>query len=58
MLDYLFKHFYERLGVKLNACHPRDLIDHIIDEAHYRNHKPLLNEANITSAWENYFLQI
>lgn len=56
LLDYLFNHFYERLGVKLNACHPRDLIDHIIDDAHYRNQKPILSEENLTAAWSNYFV--
>ena len=58
LLDYLFNHFYKRLGVKLNACHPRDLIDHIIDDAHYRNQKPILSEENLTAAWSNYFVEM
>ncbi len=58
MLDYLLDNFYKRLGVKLNACHPRDLIDHIIDNAHYYNHAPELTKEKISEAWENYFVEM
>ncbi|MCW8840236.1 MAG: ATPase [Gammaproteobacteria bacterium] len=58
VLDYLMENFYRRLGVKLNACHPRDLIDHIIDGARYFGHKPKLSKEAITNAWENYFVDI
>ena len=58
ILVYLFENFYKQRGVKLNACHPRDLIDHIIDDAHYRNHAPELNQESITAAWENYFVDM
>jgi len=56
--DYLMENFYRRLGVKLNACHPRDLIDHIIDQAHYYGHKPVLSKESLTDAWENYFVEM
>jgi energy-coupling factor transporter ATP-binding protein EcfA2 len=58
VFDYLLDNFYRRLDVKLNACHPRDLVDHIIDEAHYHAHAPELTRENITFAWENYFVQL
>lgn len=56
--DYLLKNFYKRLDVKLNACHPRDIIDHIIDDAHYYNHSPQLSREGIDIAWKNYFVDM
>jgi len=58
IFDYLMKEFYRRSGVKLNACHPRDLIDHIIDDAHYYNHPPELTKKSIAMAWDNYFVEM
>jgi energy-coupling factor transporter ATP-binding protein EcfA2 len=58
IFDFLLDNFYRRLDVKLNACHPRDLIDHVIDEAHYHGHAPTLTRENITFAWESYFVPL
>jgi predicted ATPase with chaperone activity len=57
MLEHLMNQYYRRLGVELNACHPRDLIDHIVDNAHYYSHSPVLTEEDIGDAWENYFVE-
>ena len=58
MFDYLLDNYYKRLNVKLNACHPRDIIDHIIDIAHYHEHPPELTKETISAAWENYFVEL
>jgi energy-coupling factor transporter ATP-binding protein EcfA2 len=58
MLDYLLNNYYRRIGIRLNACHPRDIVDHIIDNAHYYNHPPELTKENIDDAWENYFVEV
>jgi len=58
MVDFLLNQFYRRSGRALNACHPRDIIDHIIDDAHYHGHKPELTEASLTAAWETYFVEL
>ncbi len=58
MLDYLIKHYYKKYGVKFNACHPRDIIDHIIDDAHYYNREAQMNRESIDIAWENYFVEM
>lgn len=49
---------YKRLNVKLNACHPRDLIEHVVDDAHYYNHTPQLTAESVINAWENYFVDM
>ncbi len=56
--DYLMKNYYKRLDVKLNACHPRDLVDHIIDDSHYYNQTAQLTKEGIDIAWENYFVEM
>ncbi|MDH5299555.1 MAG: ATPase, partial [Desulfobulbaceae bacterium] len=56
IFDYLIDNFYVRLNTKLNSCHPRDLIDHIIDEAHYRNRPAQLDKESMLAAWNNYFV--
>lgn len=55
---YLLNNYYKRLDVKLNACHPRDIMDHIIDDAHYYNHSPQLSREGIDIAWKNYFVDM
>jgi len=57
VFDYMVKHYYKKLGVPFNACHPRDIIDHIIDDSRYYNHPPRLTRENIDTAWENYFVE-
>jgi energy-coupling factor transporter ATP-binding protein EcfA2 len=56
--DFLLENFYRGLGVKFNACHPRDLIDQIIDAAHYHGHPPIMDRRSLTTAWENYFVDL
>jgi len=58
VLDYLLKEHYEKTGVKLNACHPRDIIDQIIDIARYRETPPVMTKEVIDSAWANYFVEL
>jgi predicted ATPase with chaperone activity len=58
VFDYIMNNYYKKLGVKLNACHPRDIIDHIIDDAHYYNHSPQLKKEKVDTAWKNYFVDM
>jgi MoxR-like ATPase len=55
---FLMDDCYGKNSVKLNACHPRDIIDHIVDIAHYYRRPPELTRENISAAWQNYFVQM
>lgn len=57
VVDHLLNAKYKKTGVKTNACHPRDLIDQLIDIARYRNTKPVLNKRLMDDAWLNYFVE-
>ena len=56
IFQYLIQNYYRKYQVGLNGCHPRDIIDHIIDSAHYHMHAPLLTREGIDAAWRNYFV--
>jgi energy-coupling factor transporter ATP-binding protein EcfA2 len=57
VFDFLLK-LYKRHGIMLNSCHPRDLLDQIIDDAHYNCIAPEMTVDAINQAWENYFVDM
>ena len=56
--DYLKENYYKKLAVQPSANHPRDLIEHIIDQSRYYRQTPALTEEGIAAAWENYFVEL
>lgn len=58
VFEYLIENHYKKQGVKFNACHPRDIVDHIIDDAHYYYRSPQLTNEAINTTWENYFVEM
>jgi energy-coupling factor transporter ATP-binding protein EcfA2 len=58
VFEHLIDHYYRRLDVDLNACHPRDIVDHIIDVARYRGQPPKLTREAIAAAWGSYFVEM
>ncbi len=56
VFDHLIDHYYRRLEVRFSACHPKDLVDHIIEEASYHGHPPELSQGALDRAWHNYFV--
>jgi predicted ATPase with chaperone activity len=56
VFDHLRENCYRKFGVTPNACHPRDLIDFIIDDSRYYRQHPRLTKEGITEAWNNYFV--
>jgi hypothetical protein len=56
--DYLIEHWYRRLGLPLNACHPRDLVGHILDHSRYAGVVPEMTRDALDRACENYFVEM
>ena len=54
----LIENYYKKEKVSLNACHCRDIINHIIDTAHYNGQKPELTKTGIAAAWDSYFVNM
>jgi predicted ATPase with chaperone activity len=58
VFDYLITNYYKKLSLKLNACHPRDIVDQIIDDAYYYHRAPQLTKDTVDNAWAGYFVEI
>ena len=58
VFDYLVTDLYGGNNVKFNSCHCRDLLDNIIDEAHYQGIKPEISRSTITSSWDSYYVKL
>lgn len=53
--QYLEENWYGAHGLARNACHPRDLIDHIITCARYYGDLPQLTRETLSAACADYF---
>jgi len=56
--DHLIEHWYRRRGMPLNACHPRDLVGHILDHSRYACQAPAMSREALDQACENYFVEM
>ena len=55
-VEYVFREFYDKLGIPPRGCHPRDLISHVEDIAKYREIRPQLSQDLLEGACRSYFL--
>lgn len=55
MFGYLMNK-YKESGIDINGCHPRDLIDHILDDAKYMGRSAKITREALDAAWTNYFV--
>jgi predicted ATPase with chaperone activity len=53
---YLVGECYQKYNMKRSACHPRDIIEHILVDAHYNNKPATLTKEGIAMACANYFV--
>jgi predicted ATPase with chaperone activity len=58
VFEYLLTNYYRRLGINFNACHPRDLVEHILVRARYYRHAPEMTRESIDSAWRIYYVDL
>jgi len=57
-LAYLLQEHYLKPQVPLRACHPRDIVDQLIDIARYQDRPPVLSKDLIDQACEAYFVEL
>jgi predicted ATPase with chaperone activity len=55
---YLMRQYYMGMKRELRAVHPRDIVDQIIDIAHYQGVEPALTTELIDQACSSYFVEI
>jgi hypothetical protein len=54
---YLFKRYYGELGLLPRACHPRDLMDQLVDYAHFYGVPAVLSKTLLDRACQSYFVE-
>ncbi|HEY1016749.1 MAG TPA: ATP-binding protein [Herpetosiphonaceae bacterium] len=57
-LRYLIQEHYLKVNRDLRCCHPRDLLDQVLDEAKYRGISPQMSKELIDRACEAYFVKM
>jgi hypothetical protein len=57
IVDYLFTEYYAPRGLPLRACHPRDLIEQVVNLCRYHGQEPLLTREYVDTACRTYFVQ-
>ena len=55
-IDYMFREYYDRANIVPRACHPRDIIEHVVHVAKYEGTPPVLTQSYMRRACEAYFL--
>ena len=55
---YIFSEYYGRRGLEMASCHPRDILDQLIDIARYLGVRPMLAKDLIDLACNSYFVKI
>jgi len=56
LVDYLLARWYEPLRHQLRGCHPRDLVEAVVDAARYEGGQAILSPQTIDEACCTYFL--
>ncbi|SDI01923.1 ATPase [Nitrosomonas sp. Nm132] len=56
--EYLLNNHYRKQNRPLVGSHPRDLMEHIVDHAHFLKRPPEFTKEAIDSAAANYFVEL
>ena len=55
---YIISEYYGKRGLDISSCHPRDLLDQLVDIARYLGVRPMLAKDLIDLACNSYFVKI
>lgn len=56
-VEYLVSHYYEGDQRPMNACHPRDLVEQILDYCKFNDKHPALSKEHLDHACQVYFVE-
>jgi hypothetical protein len=57
-LVYILKEYYQKRHIEPRACHPRDILDELIDIARYLEVSPSMRMDLLRQACESYFVEL
>ncbi len=55
-VDYLFEEYYGKQGIPVRCCHPRDILDKVVDAARFAGGEPSLDAITLDRVCGSYFL--
>jgi predicted ATPase with chaperone activity len=57
-VEHVYRVFYGERGIPARSCHPRDILDHVVDVARFLEEPPTLSDDLLDRACESYFLDL
>jgi hypothetical protein len=57
MVEYLQRKYYQPRKLQMRACHPRDLVEQVIDMCRYEERQPAISRDLLDRACASYFLE-
>jgi hypothetical protein len=57
MVEYLERTYYKPRRLEMRACHPRDLLDQVVDICRYQNREPVITRELLDAACGSYFIE-
>lgn len=55
-VEFVYQNFYQKLGISPRKCHPRDLLNQIIDMSGYLDVEPEMSDDLLRRACQGYFM--
>jgi predicted ATPase with chaperone activity len=56
VVEYLARRYYEPRGIEMRACHPRDLVEQVVNICRYDGRDPAISRDLLDKACTSYFL--
>jgi hypothetical protein len=57
MVEYLDRKYYQPRKLQMRACHPRDLVEQVVDICRYQGRPPVISRELLDKACASYFLE-
>jgi len=57
LVEHLLRTYYEPRKLELRACHPRDLVDQVVDMCRYQQRETVITRELLDAACASYFLE-
>jgi len=57
MVEYLNRKYYQPRKLQMRACHPRDLVEQVVNICRYQNREPVISRELLDAACGSYFLE-
>jgi hypothetical protein len=56
VIEYLVRKYYQPRGLQLRCCHPRDLIEQVVDRCRFEGRPPAISRELLDAACASYFI--